>query len=496
MPLPEHLARHRLGDLFLDTLPCNAHTTASDALWAGLPVLTCMGESFASRVAASVLTAIGLPELITTTQEEYEARAIELALDPEKMRATREKLARNRLTTRLFDTQLFTRNIEAAFEAMYERYQKGLPPDHLVVSLSPLSSMERSVALPSQMEGLSTKEESLKLQRALKLHQEGRLDEAELFCTEILRFKPGYFEVLQLSATIALQRKASEKAVALFDQALAIKPDHARSLNNRGIALQELKCYEEALGSYEKAIAINPEYAMAYSNRGNTLQELKRYEDAVESYDRAIALNPYSATAYSNRGVALLKLVRYEDALESHDRAIVLKPDYADAYYNRSVVLEILMRYEEAIASYEKALLLKPDGCFWYGMYLHTKMKICDWSVFDHQVHQLEKKIVRHEKGVSPFPFLAIKDSLSQQQDVACVFAEKKYSVQEALSPIPKRPRRDTIRIGYFSADFCNHPVSFLTAELFEMHGKARKDLCLRFTNKILHPKWTLLKRC
>jgi len=79
--LPEHLARHRAADLFLDTLPCNAHTTASDALWAGLPVLTCMGESFASRVAASLLNAIELPELITDTQQEYEALAIELAKD-------------------------------------------------------------------------------------------------------------------------------------------------------------------------------------------------------------------------------------------------------------------------------------------------------------------------------------------------------------------------------------------------------------------------------
>jgi protein O-GlcNAc transferase len=131
--LPEHLARHKLADLFLDTLPVNAHTTASDALWAGLPVLTQIGETFAGRVAASLLNAIGLSELITSTPQDYEALAIELATNPEKLVAIKSKLATNRLTTPLFDTQTFTRHIEAAYTMMYERYQADLPPDHISV---------------------------------------------------------------------------------------------------------------------------------------------------------------------------------------------------------------------------------------------------------------------------------------------------------------------------------------------------------------------------
>jgi predicted O-linked N-acetylglucosamine transferase (SPINDLY family) len=134
MPLPEHLARHRQADLFLDTLPYNAHTTCSDALWAGLPVLTLMGQSFASRVAASLLNAIGLPELITNTQEEYEALAIELAMNPQKLRDIKLKLARNRLTTPLFDTPLFTKNLETTYIKMMERYQADLQPDHITIT--------------------------------------------------------------------------------------------------------------------------------------------------------------------------------------------------------------------------------------------------------------------------------------------------------------------------------------------------------------------------
>jgi protein O-GlcNAc transferase len=134
MPLPDHLARSRQADLFLDTLPCNAHTTASDALWAGVPVLTCLGETFAGRVAASLLKAIGLSELITTSLEDYEALALKLAHDPALLVAVKSKLARNRDTHPLFDTAQFSRHIESAYLTMWERCQKGEPPEAFAVS--------------------------------------------------------------------------------------------------------------------------------------------------------------------------------------------------------------------------------------------------------------------------------------------------------------------------------------------------------------------------
>jgi len=134
LELSEHLARHRQADLFIDTIPCNAHTTASDALWVGLPVLTLLGKSFAGRVAASLLTAIGMPELITHTPEEYEAVAIDLAKNPEKLKALKEKLETNRLTTPLFNTQLITKQIESAYQQMYERYQAGMQAENLELS--------------------------------------------------------------------------------------------------------------------------------------------------------------------------------------------------------------------------------------------------------------------------------------------------------------------------------------------------------------------------
>ena len=133
MPRPLYLARYLVADLFLDTLPYNAGTTASDALWAGLPVLTCRGESFASRMAASLLTAIQLPELITEIQADFEAVAIELAQQPQRLNALRGRLAANRLKAALFDTPAFTRSLESGFVQMLERHWASLPPEHIRV---------------------------------------------------------------------------------------------------------------------------------------------------------------------------------------------------------------------------------------------------------------------------------------------------------------------------------------------------------------------------
>jgi protein O-GlcNAc transferase len=128
VPLAEHLGRHRHADLFLDTLPCNAHTTASDALWVGLPVLTCSGETFAGRVAGSLLTAIGMPQLITGSLEEYEQAALALASAPHRLAALRQELERKREGSSLFDLARYARNIEAAYARMWQTWLDGRTP--------------------------------------------------------------------------------------------------------------------------------------------------------------------------------------------------------------------------------------------------------------------------------------------------------------------------------------------------------------------------------
>ncbi len=133
----DHLARHRLADLFLDTLPFNAHTTASDALWSGLPVLTCAGEAFASRVAASLLHAVGLPELVTSQIADYELAAVDLARDPSRLAALKARLRDNRHTHPLFRTERYTRHLEAAYAEMHARQGSRGPLQPIFVQAAP-----------------------------------------------------------------------------------------------------------------------------------------------------------------------------------------------------------------------------------------------------------------------------------------------------------------------------------------------------------------------
>jgi predicted O-linked N-acetylglucosamine transferase (SPINDLY family) len=137
MPPDVHLARHKAADLFLDTLPYNAHTTASDSLWAGVPLLTCLGTTFPGRVAASLLEAIAMPELITRSHEDYYAMALKLAREPDTLASLKSKLARNRETGSLFNTKRYARHLEAAYAKMVERQRRGEPPQGFAVDPLP-----------------------------------------------------------------------------------------------------------------------------------------------------------------------------------------------------------------------------------------------------------------------------------------------------------------------------------------------------------------------
>ena len=232
-------------------------------------------------------------------------------------------------------------------------------------------------------------------QKALALHQSGRIEAARTLYREVLAAEPRHFDSLHLLGLTTVQSGETEAGVALIRAALMVRPDVAEACYNLGNALLTLKRPAEALDSFSRALQINPSdaqcqfetgnalndlkrsdeailrydeairldprYAEAHNNRGIALKDAGRFEEAVTSYDTAIALRPRYTEAHSNRGNALKELARFEEALACHDRAISLKPDYAEAHYNRGNVLGDLKRYEEALGSYDQALILRPD---------------------------------------------------------------------------------------------------------------------------------------
>ena len=232
-------------------------------------------------------------------------------------------------------------------------------------------------------------------QKALALHQGGRIDAARSLYREVLAAEPRHFDSLHLLGLATVQSGETEAGVALIRAALVVRPDVAEACYNlgnalltlnrpaealdsfsralqinpgdaqchfeTGNALNDLKRTDEAILRYDEAIRLDPRYAEAHNNRGIALKDAGRLEEAVASYDTAIALRPRYAEAHSNRGNALKELARFDEALACHDRAISLKPDYAEAHYNRGNVLGDLKRYEEALGSYDQALILRPD---------------------------------------------------------------------------------------------------------------------------------------
>jgi predicted O-linked N-acetylglucosamine transferase (SPINDLY family) len=133
MTISEHLARHKMADLFIDTFPYTAHTTCSDALWSGLPVITLMGQSFASRLSGTLLNAVGLNELIATTEKDYEDLIINLAKDSNQLKIIKNKLEKNKINQPIFNTKLYTKKIESAYKEIYKRYHSDLPLENIEI---------------------------------------------------------------------------------------------------------------------------------------------------------------------------------------------------------------------------------------------------------------------------------------------------------------------------------------------------------------------------
>ena len=244
-----------------------------------------------------------------------------------------------------------------------------------------------------------------------------------------------------------------------------------------GVIAAQTKNTSQAVELISKAIEINPDNAAAYYNRGVALRDLNQHQAAIDSYDRAIAIKPDFAEACFNRGNALRDLKRYQAAIDSYDRAIAIKPDYAEPWNSRGNALRDLKQYQAAIDSYDKALSLKPGYAYLYGIRLNTKMYLCDWSDTDNQIAELLEKIRRNEKAVPSFSLLALTSSPALQRQAAEIWANDKYPLNLELGSIPKRPRHDRIRIGYYSADYYNHATAYLMAELFEQHDRSRFEL-------------------
>ena len=262
-----------------------------------------------------------------------------------------------------------------------------------------------------------------------------------------------------------------------YELALAANPDYAEAHCYLGKTLAARGRHEAATESYERAIALNPDYAEAHENLGHALLSLRGFEAAIQHYGRAAVLAPAGYLQRINLGIALYELRRYEEAVISFDEAIRIKPECADGYVGRANALYHLKRYEAAATDFSRAYEINPDVDYLLGMLLFARMQLCDWTDHDKLIVQLEEKLALDRKVSPPFATLALTGSLALQRKSAEIEAAEVRRGIEILPDIPRYPRHQRIRIGYFSSDFRNHPVSYLAAELFERHDRERFEI-------------------
>ncbi|ABP35040.1 tetratricopeptide repeat protein [Polynucleobacter asymbioticus] len=348
---------------------------------------------------------------------------------------------------------------------------------NLAKSLADCGSFRESIPHHKKAVELMPNNPEALLNYAITLGALASYEEALNVLDKAILIQPNYAEAFLNHGLILAALNRLEDANISFDSAIRLNPSSSESCFNKGIVLTKLNKLDEALNAYISAIHLNPDYLDAWLNRGVVLHALKCYGEAIDAFNMVIKLNPNHFQAWFNKGASLKELQRYEEALIAYDNSINLNVEYSDAWVNKAAALHELKRFNESIEAYQHALKLNPKIDWVEGDLLHTKMKVCLWDDFDESLADLMSKVRTGEKSITPFPLLSLVDDGLLQKQCSTIYANSKFPLNAKLGPLNKLLQKERIRIGYFSADFRNHAVSALTAQLFELHNKQKFEI-------------------
>jgi predicted O-linked N-acetylglucosamine transferase (SPINDLY family) len=276
---------------------------------------------------------------------------------------------------------------------------------------------------------------SSSLDSAIEFHQKGFLNNAQKQYENIIKFDPNNFQAIHLLGVIFFQKKNYLKSIKLINKSININPNNFSAYNNLGNVFRELKKYADAIKAYNKAIEINPNYTGCLYNIAKT----------------------YTSTSNNK-----LALIFYEKTIAS-DR------NFLDAYYDYAELLENLGKYNESLETYYKLLKLNPDYPYLKGSIVNLKLKICKWENLGEDIKDIENNIIK-KQAVNPFHVLLITDSPKLQKIAIEKYSQHKFPLLN--STFINSANNKKIKIGYYCADFSDHPMGRITPELFENHNK------------------------
>ena len=319
------------------------------------------------------------------------------------------------------------------------------------------------------------------------LRRLGKLEESEECYKRAILLKPDFTEAYYGSGLTLQMLGKFDDAESRFKKAIALKSDFVLAHYSLGNNLRIKEKFEEAVISYRDAIKFKSDHAPSYNNLGITLKMLGRNNEAEASYKKAIELKPDYAEAYFRLGSILKKPERIEEAEASYKKAIELKPDYAEAYYNLGNLYKMVKMIDQTLICYDTAYSIKPDIDYLMGELLFVRMKLAIWNDFSNNIKKLVKKIDNGKKLSTILPLMVFVDNLLIHQKAAKVFSTQDHPENNIFPKITPYHNHKKIKIGYFSPDFRNHPISFLTAGLFEVHDRSKFEIhafSLRLSNK------------
>ena len=397
---------------------------------------------------------------------------------------------------------------EAAFKLSPINYQVSLQMGHTLMALNryedALISYKRATEIsPNNLDGLYYQANALyeckKFQEALKLYKLTLGEQAN---------NPEVF--LNMGNTLNALGEFTEALIS-YDEAIRLRTNYPQAYSNKGVALHQLGRYQEALSHYEQSLKLSPENDQTLSNKGITLHELKRLNDAIECFNQAIEINPNNSKAFLNKANSLLEQRKYteskfnlkksislmpnysdayfnlanvlkeegsnQEALENYDKAIRLNLNFADAYFNKAQVLQLMNNYEDAFISFEKAYKLNKEIGWLEGSFFYLKLIINDWRNLNENISRIVTKTKNENKLLLPFHAILFLDDPTLHLQLAKEYVKEKFPPKDELVLVKPYLVKKKIKIGYFSADFREHAVSYLTAELFELHNRENFEI-------------------
>jgi protein O-GlcNAc transferase len=306
----------------------------------------------------------------------------------------------------------------------------------------------------------------------LSLYSSGRIEEA---ISEIKALNSNYPNVPLLFNILGACYQSLghlDASIQMFKTAVSIKPDYAEAHFNLGIIQKKNNQLELAIQSYKRTISLAPSYAEAYNNLGNVYKIIGQNDDAINSYIKAIEIKPEFADAHNNLGIAFKAQGQIDIAVHHYETAAKISPNFYDVFFNLGNAYRDLKKRDKALISYERGYELKPSANYILGNILNTKAHLCEWSEWANQLYELQNKINDGQKVIGPFALMSLIDDPKILKKTSEIYSEDKFPRSDFLPSIVNHPLHKKIRLGYFSADFREHPVSTLTAELYEIHDR------------------------